>query len=402
MVLFFYKKKDCYLCEEATQFIIINNINNVNEIYVNNFFEVYSKHKDHINEEDMYVSSFPVFYDSTKKMFMDFENMKISFGEPMLLENTNRYVLFPIRYPLLWNMYEKSVASFWTVNEIDFSRDEHDYDNVLNKDERFFINHILAFFAASDGIVNENLARNFSDEVQLSEARAFYSYQQFNETIHSHNYSLMIDRYVKDSEEKKKLFDGVHTIPAVTKKSQWALKWVNKSRCPCFAKRLIGFVCVEGIMFSGSFCAIFWLKKRGLMPGLSFSNELISRDEGNHQDFAVLLYSLLTNKLSQLEVQSIVGEAVDHEKEFIKDAIPCRLVGMNDGLMSTYIEYVADRLLLQLGYMKMYDVKNPFDFMETISLSGKTNFFERRVGEYAKAGMLIDESRQCFAIDDDF
>lgn len=404
MVLTLYSKKGCTLCEDAMLFVETNNIEVVT-LYVKSLFEVVCKHINDINEDDknyMNGSSFPVFYDPTKKKFFDFYKFKLSYGEPILLQNISRYVLFPIKHEKLWNMYEKSVASFWTVNEIDFSRDEHDYENLLNENERFFINNILAFFAASDGIVNENLACNFSDEVQLSEARAFYSYQQFNETIHSHTYSLMIDRYVKDSHEKNKLFDGIQTIPAVKKKSQWALKWINKANCPCFAKRLIGFACVEGIMFSGSFCAIFWLKKRGLMPGLSFSNELISRDEGTHQDFAVLLYAMLTNKLTQLEVESIVNEAVEHEKEFIKDAIPCRLVGMNDELMSTYIEFVADRLLLQLGYSKIYNVSNPFDFMETISLTGKTNFFERRVGEYAKAGMLVDESRQCFAIDDDF
>ena len=324
------------------------------------------------------------------------------FGELILKPNPNRHVLFPIEHTSLWNMYEKAVASFWTVNEIDFSRDEHDYENVLTSDERFFINHILAFFAASDGIVNENLARNFSDEVQISEARAFYSYQQFNETIHSHNYSLMIDRYVKDKSKRMKLFDGIHTVPAIAKKADWATRWISKENCPCFAKRLIGFACVEGVMFSGSFCAIFWLKKRGLMPGLSFSNELISRDEGTHQDFAVMLYKMLRRPLSQLEVETIIKEAVDHEQEFIQDAIPCRLVGMNETLMSQYIEYVADRLLMQLGYKQVYRVMNPFDFMETISLTGKTNFFERRVGEYAKSGILVDESRQCFAIDDDF
>jgi ribonucleotide reductase beta subunit family protein with ferritin-like domain len=212
----------------------------------------------------------------------------------------------------------------------------------------------------------------------------------------------MIDRYVKDNVERMKLFDGIHTVPAITKKADWASRWICKEKCPCFAKRLIGFACVEGIMFSGSFCAIFWLKKRGLMPGLSFSNELISRDEGTHQDFAVLLYKTLRHPLAQKEVESIIREAVDHEQEFIKDAIPCRLVGMNDALMSQYIEYVADRLLLQLGYKAMYESTNPFDFMETISLTGKTNFFERRVGEYAKSGILVDEARQCFAIDDDF
>ena len=401
MSIVLYSKIGCLKCDEAKQFVVSNNIK-VEEIEAKSIVEVIMRHKKQIDIDNTNVSEFPVFYDPNTKNLMNLVSFKSNYGEPILKENENRHVLFPIEYPTLWNMYERAVASFWTVNEIDFSRDEHDYENVLNDDERFFVNNILAFFAASDGIVNENLARNFSDEVQISEARAFYSYQQFNETIHSHNYSLMIDRYVKDNEKKTKLFDGIHTIPAIAKKADWASKWISKDNCPGFAKRLVGFACVEGIMFSGSFCAIFWLKKRGLMPGLSFSNELISRDEGSHQDFAVTLYKMLVYKLTQEEVATIISEAVEHEQEFIKDAIPCRLVGMNEVLMSQYIEYVADRLLMQLGYTKVFNVSNPFDFMETISLTGKTNFFERRVGEYAKAGMLVDESRQCFAIDDDF
>jgi ribonucleoside-diphosphate reductase beta chain len=400
MVLF-YTKPGCTLCDRSESFMKLHNIV-AEQICVKSLSEVFMRHKDDVELEATNVSSFPVFFCPVRKTLLNFDEFCAHYGELILLENPNRHVLFPIQYESLWNMYEKAVASFWTVNEIDFSRDEHDYENVLTKDERYFVNNVLAFFAASDGIVNENLSRNFSDEVQISEARAFYSYQQFNETVHSHNYSLMIDRYVKDKGERMKLFDGIHTIPAITKKADWASKWVKKENCPCFAKRLIGFACVEGIMFSGSFCAIFWLKKRGLMPGLSFSNELISRDEGTHQDFAVLLYKMLKNKLSQQEVEYIVTEAVSHEQEFIKDAIPCRLVGMNEDMMSQYIEYVADRLLLQLGHSAVYDSKNPFDFMETISLTGKTNFFERRVGEYAKSGILVDDSRQCFAIDDDF
>jgi ribonucleoside-diphosphate reductase beta chain len=401
MSVIFYTKPGCVLCDQAERFITIHNISST-KTYVSNLSEVMRRHREDVTLEDTNVSSFPMFFHLHTKSLLNYDEFVDALGEKILNPNPNRHVLFPIEYPAMWNMYEKAVASFWTVNEIDFSRDEHDYDKVLTEDERFFINHILAFFAASDGIVNENLARNFSDEVQVSEARAFYSYQQYNETIHSHNYSLMIDRYVKDKSERMKLFDGIHTVPAIAKKADWASRWISKETCPCFAKRLIGFACVEGIMFSGSFCAIFWLKKRGLMPGLSFSNELISRDEGTHQDFAVLLYKTLKNPLTQYEVESIVREAVDHEQEFIRDAIPCRLVGMNDVLMSQYIEYVADRLMLQLGYNTVYASENPFDFMETISLTGKTNFFERRVGEYAKSGILVDESRQCFAIDDDF
>lgn len=397
----FYSKPDCYLCNEADNFIETNNIK-VDKIMVSSLTQVMVLHKDEIDIEDTNVSSFPIFFVPVTKSLLTYNEFMETFGEVLLKPNPNRHVMFPIEYTQIWNMYEKALASFWTVNEIDFSRDEQDYENLLNNNERYFINNILAFFAASDGIVNENLARNFSDEVQLSEARAFYSYQQFNETIHSHTYSLMIDRYVKDKDIRMKLFDGIHNVPAISKKADWASRWVNKNKCPCFAKRLVGFACVEGIMFSGSFCAIFWLKKRGLMPGLSFSNELISRDEGTHQDFAVLLYRMLKNPLNQKEVSEIIKEAVEHEKEFIRESIPCKLVGMNDLLMSQYIEYVADRLMLQLGYTEIYNSKNPFDFMENISLTGKTNFFERRVGEYAKSGILVDESRQCFALDDDF
>tara|TARA_Y100000389_G_scaffold204952_1_gene261180 strand:- start:1916 stop:3121 length:1206 start_codon:yes stop_codon:yes gene_type:complete len=397
----FYSKPECYLCKKAETFIETNNIK-VDKKMVSGLAQVMVLHKDEVEIEDTHVSSFPIFFDPFTKTLLNYDEFTDKFGEFILKSNPNRHVLFPIEYTQMWNMYEKALASFWTVNEIDFSRDEHDYDTKLNTNERYFINNILAFFAASDGIVNENLARNFSDEVQISEARAFYSYQQFNETIHSHTYSLMIDKYVKDTEKRMKLFDGIHTVPAIAKKADWASRWINKERCPCFAKRLVGFACVEGIMFSGSFCAIFWLKKRGLMPGLSFSNELISRDEGMHQDFAVLLYRMLVHPLHQEEVKCIIKEAVEHEQEFIKESIPCKLVGMNDILMSQYIEYVADRLLLQLGYTEIYNSKNPFDFMENISLTGKTNFFERRVGEYAKSGILVDESRQCFALDDDF
>ena len=271
MSVIFYTKPGCVLCDEAEIFITTHNIR-AEKVYVKSLSEVMAIHREDVTIEDTNVSSFPMFFDPGTKTLLTHDEFVKTFGETILLPNPNRHVLFPIEHPSMWTMYEKAVASFWTVNEIDFSRDEHDYDKVLTPDERFFINHILAFFAASDGIVNENLARNFSDEVQVSEARAFYSYQQFNETVHSHNYSLMIDRYVKDRSERMKLFDGIHTVPAITKKADWASRWISKENCPCFAKRLIGFACVEGIMFSGSFCAIFWLKKRGLMPGLSFRN----------------------------------------------------------------------------------------------------------------------------------
>ena len=366
---------------------------------VKNRYEVVQLCREH-QEDILQIQYFPII--ESNGMIMNYETFKRTHGEPILLPNECRHVLFPIKHPQIWSMYEKAVSSFWTTNEIDFSSDQNDFDNRMTADERYFIKNILAFFAASDGIVNENLAVNFSNEIQIPEARAFYSYQQFNETIHSHTYSLMIDTYVDDDQEKNRLFDGIHTIPSITKKAKWASTWINQKTCPSFAKRLIAFACVEGIMFSGSFCAIFWLKKRGLMHGLSFSNELISRDEGTHQDFAVLMYSYLKNKLTTTEVYQIVSEAVEHEKEFITESIPCRLIGMNDILMKQYIEFVADRLLLQLGYQLLFGTANPFDFMENISLTGKTNFFERRVGEYARPNPTDIVDTQTFALDGDF
>ena len=392
-----YSKEDCPRCDDAERLLKTHNIRGVTVHKKNNLYSLLKE----INaaQEEETISSFPVFHDGARAYTTDTFLQK--YGEPVLIENPDRFVLFPIRYTDLWDMYERLVASFWTVGEINFSQDEADFAK-LSENERTFIKNILAFFAASDGIVNENLARNFSDEVQIPEAKSFYSVQQFNETIHSQTYSLMIDRYVQNVDEKTHLLRGAQTIPSVKKKANWALKWIRRENCPEFAKRLIAFACVEGIMFSGSFCAIFWLKKRGLMHGLSFSNELISRDEGMHQDFAVMLFKYLVNKPSQQEVVTIVSEAVDNEKEFIIESIPCRMVGMNDVLMGEYIEYVADRLLLQLGYSAIYGTQNPFDFMEHISLSGKTNFFERRVGEYTKAGVLTSDKLNAFGMDEDF
>jgi len=392
-----YSKTECQRCVELVSICKQMNIKHVVE-KVKCIADV-AKAVPGFEDELLEINMFPIVASADR--LYDYETFVSTFGEPLLLANENRHVLFPIKYPEIWSMYEKAVTSFWTTNEIDFSTDQKDFDTVMTNDERYFVKRILAFFAASDGIVNENLAINFSNEIQIPEARAFYSYQQFNETIHSHTYSLMIDTYVHDPQEKARLFDGIHTIPSITKKASWASKWIDKANCPCFAKRLVAFACVEGIMFSGSFCAIYWLKKRGLMHGLSFSNELISRDEGTHQDFAVLMYSYLKHKLTQDEVHTIVSEAVTHEMEFITESIPCRLIGMNDVLMKQYIEYVADRLLLQLGYATLYNSKNPFDFMENLSLTGKTNFFERRVGEYARANPL-EMQQQSFALDVEF
>ncbi|MBB6609666.1 ribonucleotide-diphosphate reductase subunit beta [Pontibacter sp. Tf4] len=318
--------------------------------------------------------------------------------EPILKENPNRFVLFPIQHDEVWQMYKKAEASFWTAEEIDLSQDLKDWEN-LNDGERHFISHVLAFFAASDGIVNENLAVNFMNEVQIPEARCFYGFQIMMENIHAETYSLLIDTYVKKQSEKDFLFNALENVPAVKKKGEWALKWIESEN---FTERLIAFAAVEGIFFSGSFCSIFWMKKRGLMPGLTFSNELISRDEGLHCDFACLLYSMLVNKLPQERVHEIIRDAVTIEQEFVTDALPVDLIGMNAKLMSQYIEFVADRLLVSLGYAKIYNATNPFDFMEMISLQGKTNFFEKRVGEYQKAGVLGDKDKNVFSLDEDF
>lgn len=309
--------------------------------------------------------------------------------EPLLIEDDSRYVMFPIKDKEIWEMYKKAVDSFWRAEEVDLSKDLTHW-NGLNNDEQYFIKMIIAFFAASDGIVSENLAVRFMNEVQLSEARAFYSFQIAIETIHSQMYSQLIETYISDADEKTKLFRAVQNFPCIKKKADWAIKWIQDADAN-FATRLLAFACVEGIFFSGAFCSIYWLKKRGLMPGLTFSNELISRDESLHQDFAVLLYSRLINKLDQSVVHQIVNEAVEIEKEFICEALPCRLVGMNSALMSQYIEYVADRLLRQLGYDKTFNSSNPFDFMQMISLEQKTNFFEKTVSSYALANKKVDD-----------
>ncbi len=319
-------------------------------------------------------------------------------NELLLKENKDRFVILPINYPKVWEMYKKHEASFWTAEEIDLSSDLKDW-TALNDGERHFISHVLAFFAASDGIVNENLAVNFMSEVQLPEARCFYGFQIMMENIHSETYALLIDTYVADTDEKDRLFHAIDTVPVVKKKAEWALRWIGKGS---FAERLVAFAAVEGIFFSGSFCSIFWMKKRGLLPGLTFSNELISRDEGLHCEFACLLYNMLANKLPQEQVQSIIGDAVKIEKEFITDALPIGLIGMNATLMQQYIEFVADRWLLELGCPKMFNSTNPFDFMEMISLEGKTNFFEKRVGDYQKAGVMTGKEAQKFTLNEDF
>ena len=321
--------------------------------------------------------------------------------EPILQENKNRFVIFPIKHHDIWEFYKSMEASFWTAEEIDLSQDLNDWNNKLNDDERYFIKHILAFFAASDGIVNENLAENFVNEVQYAEAKFFYGFQIMMENIHSETYSLLIDTYVKDEAEKDDLFNALEVFPAIKKKADWALKWIESDS---FAERLIAFAAVEGIFFSGAFCSVFWLKKRGLMPGLTFSNELISRDEGVHCDFAVHLHNHhLINKVPKERIRSIIVDALNIEREFITESLPASLIGMNAILMTQYLEFVADRLLVELGCDREYNTTNPFDFMDMISLQGKTNFFEKKVAEYQKSGVMnTDVDAQKISFDADF
>jgi len=320
--------------------------------------------------------------------------------EPILTDNPGRFVIFPIQHHDIWQFYKMSEANFWTAEEIDLQQDLHDWTHKLNDDERHFIKHVLAFFAASDGIVNENLAEHFVSEVQYTEAKFFYGFQIMMENIHSETYSLLIDTYIKDTKEKDYLFNAIDTLDCVKKKANWALRWINKGN---FQERLIAFAAVEGIFFSGSFCSIFWLKKRGLMPGLSFSNELISRDEGMHCDFACLLYNNhIVNRLDPTIVKDIIMDAVMIEKDFVSDALPVKLIGMNSDMMCQYIEYVADRLLISLGQPKVYNAENPFQWMELISIAGKTNFFEKRVGDYQKAGVMGNREDQVFSMDEEF
>lgn len=318
--------------------------------------------------------------------------------EKILTENKNRFVLFPIEHHDIWDYYKKAESVFWTAEEIDLSSDLIDWEK-LNEGEKHFVKNVLAFFAASDGIVNENLAENFVNEVQYTEAKFFYGFQIMMENIHSETYSLLIDTYIKDKEEQNHLFNAIDTIPAVQKKAEWALRWIKS---PSFAERLIAFAAVEGIFFSGSFCSIFWLKKRGLMPGLSFSNELISRDEGLHCDFAVHLHNNhIENKVSSERIKEIIGSALEIEKEFITESLPVDLIGMNKDLMKQYLEYVADRLLVDLGVGKAYNSENPFDFMQNIAMENKTNFFEKRVSDYSKSAVGVNEGKS-FSIDEDF
>merc|ERR1719223_821527 len=330
------------------------------------------------------------------------ELVELEKSEPLLRDNPQRWVMFPIKHPEVWEIYKKHEASFWTAEEIDLSQVAKDWEN-LAESEQHFLKHVLAFFAASDGIVLENLAAQFSTEIQIPEARAFYGFQIAMENIHSETYSLLIEQYIRDPAEKETVFDAINTMPPVQEKANWAVQWMQTSNS--FAERLVAFAAVEGVLFSGSFCAIYWLKKRGLMPGLTFSNELISRDEGLHAEFACIVYGMLQNKLPESVVHDIIRGAVVAERKFICEALPCDLIGMNSELMTRYIEFVADRLLTALGHPKLYNATNPFDWMELISLQGKTNFFEKRVGEYQKAGVMTpagQEEVKSFVLDADF
>merc|ERR1712014_548410 len=335
--------------------------------------------------------------------YMGNEFRELEKSDPLLVENPHRWVMFPIQYPEVWEMYKKHEASFWTAEEIDLSQDTKDWDNLSNS-EQHFVKHVLAFFAASDGIVLENLASQFSTEIQIPEGRAFYGFQMAMENIHSETYSLLIEQYIREPSEKARIFDAVHTMPAVREKAEWAVQWMQQENS--FAERVLAFAAVEGILFSGSFCAIYWLKKRGLMPGLTFSNELISRDEGLHTEFACMLYRMLQHRLPEDVVHDIIRGAVRVERLFITEALSCDLVGMNSELMKRYIEFVADRLPTALGHSKLFGASNPFDWMELVSLQGKTNFFEKRVGEYQKAGVMTGthatQEGRGFALDVDF
>ncbi|MBX2953219.1 MAG: ribonucleotide-diphosphate reductase subunit beta [Leadbetterella sp.] len=320
-------------------------------------------------------------------------------SEPLLMDDPTRFVIFPIKHNDIWEFYKKAEASFWTAEELDLSQDHKDWAS-LNDGERHFISHVLAFFAASDGIVNENLAVGFLSNVQYAEAKCFYGFQIMIENIHAETYSLLIDTYIKDTTERQRMLNAIETIDCVKRKAEWAIRWIEQGS---FIERLIAFAAVEGIFFSGSFCSIFWLKKRGLMPGLTFSNELISRDEGLHRDFACLLYTKhIKNQLPEEQVYTIIKDAVEIEKEFVSDALPVSLIGMNAPQMCQYIEFVADHLLESLNLQKVYNATNPFDFMDLISLQGKTNFFEKRVGEYQKAGVTADKEKMNFSLDEDF
>lgn len=392
-----YSKNECVNCNIVKQLFDLVGIKYQMEILASIGQLVRLLETNGFDSDD--ISGFPVVVDKTANTMYSYEQIMAQYSEPLLMDNQNRFSLYPIQYQDIYEMYKKARASYWQPEEITLAKDKGDWES-MSTDEKHFVSHILAFFAASDGIVNENININFSKEIQVPEARAFYAFQEAIEAVHSETYSILLDKYIDDSKQKQHLQNAIMNVDSIKQKADWALKYMNRDNS--FAKRLFAFACVEGIYFSGSFCAIYWLKKRNLLPGLAFSNELISRDEGLHADFACLLYNKLRNKLPESTVHDIVHDAVVNEKAFIIESLPCKLIGMNSELMGQYIEFVADRLLTQIHCEKLYFTKNPFDFMENISLNGKTNFFEKRVGEYAKAGVMSDQSEQQFSLDADF
>lgn len=394
-----YSKQGCRNCYKVSQLFDHYDIS-YTIVKCSNMGDLAKNLENSIFEDAIFkYTSFPIVTEDETGWIGDYSAIIEKYEEPLLAKYDTKYSMYPIKYPDVYEMYKKARASYWQPEEISLSKDLDDF-HLLNNDEQHFVKYILAFFSASDGIVNENIDTNFSKEINIQEVRAFYAFQEAIEAVHSETYSILLEKYISDSKEKYKLQNSIQTVESIKKKANWCFKYMNKEIS--FSKRLLAFACVEGIYFSGSFCAIFWLKKRGLMPGLSFSNELISRDEGLHTEFAVLLFNKLKHRISQDVVHNIIDEAVSNEKEFITEAIPCRLIGMNSDLMGQYIEFVADRLLTSLNYDKLYFSKNPFDFMENISLSGKTNFFEKRVGEYAKANVMANEDDNEFGLDGDF
>ena len=384
MHVLIYSKEGCHYCDQAVQLC---------ESWELEHEKIQVSKEELVKLCPRRVETYPQIFVNEKYIgtFFEFQNY-LNELEPILTPTINRFSVFPIKHQHLWSLYKKAQMSNWTAEEIDFSKDMDDWHG-LNENEQHFIKYVLAFFAGSDGIVFENINKNFADEIQIAEARSFYAYQCHNEMVHGETYGKLIDKYIREPSEKKHLFEAIKTIPCIKKKAEWAMKWFDNTRP--FGERLFAFACVEGIFFSGSFCSIFWLKKRGLMPGLCFSNELISRDEGSHLEFAVELFKMLKN---QPDIKEIIREAVVIEKEFITDALPCSLIGMNAEKMSSYIEYVADRLLKQIGEKPLWNTQNPFDFMENISLDGKTNFFEKRVGDYGK----LDDDATHIEFDEDF
>lgn len=395
-----YSKEKCSQCVIVKDMLFKSNVK-ITSIVVGSLQNVLNNHEN-LEEKFENISSFPVLVDTKKEVVLDYNSIVNVYCEKILNPAMNKYTLFPIKneYNIFYELYKKQRACFWQPEEIDFSKDDTDLD-ILNPNEKSFIFSILAFFAASDALVLENLGTNFNTEIQIQEILHTLAFQTGMEAIHSETYSILLDRYVKDIDEKNKLFNALNNIESIKNKGKWVKKWTNKNDQP-FSKRVIAMCVVEGVMFSGSFCSIYWLKERALLPGLCFANELISRDEGMHTTTSIEIYKTLKNRLLENEVFEIFADAVKYEIDFITQAIPCAMIGMNSTLMENYVKFVADRLLVQLGYNKMYNSENPFTFMEKISLNGKTNFFEKRVGEYSKAGVMVDEKQQCFKLDEDF